>query len=211
MERVLGQLDAEVRIDPADAEPRNIYKLLIGSVVPRPIALVSSISVAGVRNLAPFSFFTVASANPPVVCFCPMISGAGNAKDTLNNIRATRQFVVNIVSEEFVGKMNQCSAEYPPDADEFTESGLTPLKSDLVRPDRVSESQVQMECELLQIVDVSSLPLGGSMVLGQVKLFHIADQLFQNFSLDPRKLHPVGRMAGATYTRTTDLFDLPRP
>src|SRR5580704_10072641 len=119
-------------IDPAVESPQNIYKLMTGAIVPRPIAFVSSLSADGVPNLAPFSFFTAISANPPVICFSPMIrSSDGNRKDTLNNIEATREFALNIVSEDFVSKMNLCAPEYPPDVNEFEMSGLTPIPSDL--------------------------------------------------------------------------------
>ena len=119
-------------VDPSSTAPLNIYKLLVGVVVPRPIAFVSTISADGVANLAPFSFFTVASANPPVLCFTA--SFRDPMKDTLLNVRATKEFVVNIVSEEFAAKMNITSGEYPHGVDEFAESGLTPAPSDLVGP-----------------------------------------------------------------------------
>lgn len=203
-------------LDPALQNPQDIYKLLVGAVVPRPIAFVSSMDAEGVRNLAPFSFFTVASANPPIVCFCPMMRGATGTvlqptKDTLRNVIATREFVVNIVSEEFAAQMNACSAELPPEVDEFLVSGLTPLASDLVRPPRVAESHVQMECRLQQVIHVSTEPLGGSLVLGEVLRFHVRESLLDNFRIDPDKLHAIGRMAGATYTRTRDRFDMERP
>ena len=199
-------------INPAEQDYRNIYKLMVGVIVPRPIAFVSTISPEGVRNLAPFSFFTGISANPPVICFSPMIRGAdGGRKDTLRNIEAVKEFVVNVVSEEFAEKMNICSAEFPPEVDEFQASGLTPIPSDLVKPPRVKESHINMECRLLQIVDVSSKPLGGSIVLGEVLRFHIDDALVDNYKIDPDKLHPIGRLGGPTYTRTTDRFDMSRP
>ena len=203
-------------LNPSEQSPRETYSLLVGSVVPRPIAFVSSIDDHGVRNLAPFSFFTVASANPPIVCFCPMVRpGSQNnlppTKDTLRNIIATREFVLNIVSEEFAAQMNACSAEVPPDVDEFELSGLTPLDSEVVRPPRVAESQVQMECRLEQVVHVSTEPMGGSIVLGEVLRFHIRESLLDGFRIDPDKLHAIGRMAGATYARTTDRFDMERP
>ena len=141
-----------------------------------------------------------------------MIRGADGArKDTLRNIEATREFVVNVVSEDFAAQMNACSAEFPPEVDEFRASGLTPAASDLVRPPRVAESRVAMECVLLQVVDVSAQPLGGSVVLGEVVRFHVADELFDDFKIDPDRLRPIGRMGGPTYTRTTDRFDMPRP
>jgi flavin reductase (DIM6/NTAB) family NADH-FMN oxidoreductase RutF len=203
-------------LDPAKQTSQETYKLLVGTIVPRPIAFVSSLDEHGVRNLAPFSFFTAVSANPPVICFSPMIRGAAKpnlmmTKDTLRNITNTREFVVNIVSEEFAVQMNACSAELPPEVDEFNISGLTPLASDVVHPPRVAESHVQMECRLVQIVTVSADPLGGSLVLGEVLRFHVREALFDNFRIDPDKLRAIGRMAGATYARTTDRFELERP
>jgi flavin reductase (DIM6/NTAB) family NADH-FMN oxidoreductase RutF len=199
-------------VDPASADYHDVYKLMIGAIVPRPIAFVSSISPEGVRNLAPFSFFTGISANPPVICFCPMVRGRDAAtKDTLNNIRSMKEFVVNIVSEEFAQQMNICSAEVAPDVDEFETSGLTPIPSDMVRAPRVAESHINMECRLVQIVEVSAKPLGGSVVIGEVLRFHIDDALVEDFRIDPDKLHPIGRMGGPSYTRTTDRFDLIRP
>jgi flavin reductase (DIM6/NTAB) family NADH-FMN oxidoreductase RutF len=201
-----------VIVNPQEQDYRDIYKLMVGVIVPRPIAFVSTVSPDGIRNLAPFSFFTAISANPPVICFCPMIRGEdASRKDTLRNIEAVREFVVNVVSEEFAAQMNVCSTEFPPDVDEFEVSGLTPIPSDLVKPPRVKESHIHMECRLLQIVDVSAKPLGGSIVLGEVLRFHIDDALFENFKIDPDKLHPIGRMGGPTYTRTTDRFDMVRP
>jgi flavin reductase (DIM6/NTAB) family NADH-FMN oxidoreductase RutF len=201
-----------VTLDPEQQSPQNIYKLMVGAIVPRPIAFVSSISADGVRNLAPFSFFTAISANPPVICFSPMVrSTDGARKDTLNNIEATREFVVNIVSEDFARQMNTCSAEFPPEVDEFEVSGLTAVPSDMVRPPRVAESRINMECRLVQVVHVSPKPLGGSLVIGEVLRFHVADALFSDFRIDPDGLRAIGRMAGSTYTRTTDRFDLQRP
>jgi flavin reductase (DIM6/NTAB) family NADH-FMN oxidoreductase RutF len=213
VEGLLEELDgAGVIVDPARENPANVYKLLIGSVVPRPIAFVSSVSAEGIRNLAPFSFFTVASANPPIVCFCPMIRGSdGGRKDTLQNVEATGEFVVNIVSEDFAEQMNACSGEYAPDVDEFEVSGLTPVSSDLVRPPRVGESRVSMESRLVQVVHVSPKPLGGSIVLGEVVRFHIDESVFEDFRIDPNKLNAIGRMGGAAYARTTDRFDMARP
>ncbi len=198
-------------IDPQEHQPRDIYKLLNGTVVPRPIAFVSSLSANGVRNLAPFSFFTVVSANPPVICFSPLRRANGGAKDTLQNVRDTGEFVVNIVSEGIASQMNTTSADFPPDIDEFAESGLTPQASDLIRPPRVKECGIAMECRLRQIVEVSDRPMGGSLVLGDVLRFHVRDDWFDTFRIDPDKLRAIGRMGGPTYTRTTDRFDMERP
>ncbi|MFN7995599.1 MAG: flavin reductase family protein [Bryobacteraceae bacterium] len=213
MARLLDELDGKkVIVDPGAAEARDVYRLMVAAIVPRPIAFVSTVDPNGVRNLAPFSFFTAISANPPVVCFSPMMRGRDAVrKDTLRNVEATGEFVVNVVSEEFAGQMNICAAEFPPEIDEFEQSGLTPIPSDLVRPPRVKESHVHMECRLLQIVNVSAKPLGGSLVIGEVLRFHVEDGFFQDYQIDPDRLRPIGRMAGSTYTRTTDRFELVRP
>jgi len=199
-------------IDPSQHDPNDIYKLMIGVIVPRPIAFVSSLDLAGVRNLAPFSYFTGCSTNPPVVCFCTSVrNGPRPYKDTLHNVRATGEFVVNIVSEEIAEQMNMTSAEVPPEVDEFELSGLTPLASDLVKPPRVAESKVQMECRLRQIIDVSDKPGGGKLVLGEVLRFHIQDALLDGYKIDADQLRAIGRMGGPTYTRTRDRFAMQRP
>jgi flavin reductase (DIM6/NTAB) family NADH-FMN oxidoreductase RutF len=201
-----------VIINPAASAAMDIYKLMVGVIVPRPIAFVSSISPDGVLNLAPFSFFTAISANPPVVCFSPMVRGSdGSVKDTLRNIAATKEFVVNVVSEDFAQQMNVCSTEFSPDVDEFAASHLTPIPSDLVKPPRVAESHVNMECRLVQIVTISEKPLGGSLVIGEVVRFHVDDAVVRDFKADPDLLRPIGRMGGPTYTRVTDRFDMERP
>jgi flavin reductase (DIM6/NTAB) family NADH-FMN oxidoreductase RutF len=198
--------------DPGNTATGDIYKLMVGSIVPRPIALVSSLDQGNVRNLAPFSYFTACSSNPPVVVFCPILRPAPLlAKDTLRNILATREFVVNIVSEEFVERMNATAAQVGPEVDEFELSGLTPIASELIKPPRVAESHVHMECRLLQVVQVSDQPGGGTLVLGEVLRFHVRAGLVENFRIDPDQLRAVGRMAGSTYVRTTDRFDLERP
>ena len=198
--------------DPGTCATGDIYKLMVGSIVPRPIALVSSLDQGNVRNLAPFSYFTACSSNPPVVVFCPIMRPTPPmAKDTLRNVINTREFVVNIVSEEFVRQMNATAAQVGPEVDEFELSGLTPVASDLIKPARVAESHIHMECRLRQIVQVSDKPGGGSLVLGEVLRFHVREDHVENFRIDPDKLRAVGRMAGSTYVRTTDRFELERP
>lgn len=199
-------------VDPCSTDYLSVYKLLIGSVVPRPIAFVSTISPEGAFNVAPFSFFTVASSNPPVLVFT-----VGNRatpdprKDTLRNITTAREFVVNVVSEEIGAKMNLCAGDYPPEVDEFEVSGLTPIPSDIVKAPRVAESHINMECRLLYTMSMSSLVNGGNLVLGEVVRFHIDDAYFSNYRIDQDKLRAIGRMAGNTYTRTGDRFDMIRP
>jgi flavin reductase (DIM6/NTAB) family NADH-FMN oxidoreductase RutF len=198
--------------DPASNSPGDIYKLMVGSIVPRPIALVSSVDENGIRNLAPFSYFTACSSNPPVVVFCPILRPVPPmAKDTLRNVTTTREFVVNIVSEEFAERMNATAAQVLPEVDEFVLSGLTPIPSELIKPARVAESHIHMECRLLQVVQVSDRPGGGSLVLGEVLRFHVSQDIIKNFRIDPDRLQAIGRMAGSTYVRTTDRFDLERP
>ncbi len=199
-------------INPSEENPKNIYKLMIGAIVPRPIAFVSTVNAEGRPNLAPFSFFTGICANPPVVCFSPTFRASdGGLKDTLRNVQATGEFVVNVVSEDFAAQMNTCSAEFPPEVNEFEVSALTPIPSEIVKPPRVAESHIQMECRLLEVVHISSKPLGGNLVIGEVLLFHVDEALCQDFKIDPERLGAIGRMGGPTYARTTDRFDMPRP
>jgi len=199
-------------LDPRASNYQDVYKVLIGTIVPRPIAFVSTISPEGISNLAPFSFFTAISANPPVVCFCPTRkSGPEPLKDTLRNISATREFVVNIVSEEIAEQMNITAGDFAADVDEFEAAGLTPIPSDLVKPPRVAESHVHMECKLYLTIDISDLPGGGNLVIGEVIRLHIDDAYVDNFKIDPDKLRAIGRMGGNSYVRTTDRFDMIRP
>lgn len=197
-------------IDPTALPAQTMYRVLIGSVVPRPIAFVSTLSADGVLNLAPFSFFNAFCADPPVVGFGPVWRNP--PKDTIANIREMREFVVNVVSEEIAEAMNVCSAEFPPEIDEFQQSKLTPIPSAVVKPPRVKESKIHMECSLLQIVDFSEKPQGGSLVLGQIVRMHVDDDIIDgNYRIDPDKLRAIGRMGGPEYTRTRDRFAMIRP
>ena len=199
-------------VEPSACSIHDIEKLLVGVILPRPIAFVSTISVDGITNLAPFSFFTAVCPKPPVICFCNSIrTRDGQKKDTLRNVEATGEFVVNVVSENFARQMVACSGDYSPDVSEFDISGLTPIASDLVRPPRVKESRVQMECRLLQVVTVSTEPGGGSLVMGEVLRFHVDDGVIASGRVDPDKLRPIGRMGGIDYVRTTDRFSMTRP
>jgi flavin reductase (DIM6/NTAB) family NADH-FMN oxidoreductase RutF len=199
-------------LDPRASNYQDVYKVLIGAIVPRPIAFVSTISPEGILNLAPFSFFTAISANPPLLCFCPTRkSGTEPLKDTLRNISATREFVVNVVSEDIAGQMNTTSGDFAADVDEFEAAGLTPIPSDLVKPPRVAESHVHMECKLYLAIEISDLPGGGNLVIGQVVRLHVDDAYVDNFKIDPDKLRAIGRMGGNSYARTTDRFDMIRP
>jgi flavin reductase (DIM6/NTAB) family NADH-FMN oxidoreductase RutF len=211
LEKLEGIKGEQVTINPAEHDYGSIYKLLIGSIVPRPIAFVSTVNTTGRRNLAPFSFFSAVCSNPPIVLISTSVRKDGTQKDTFTNIEATKEFVVNIVSESFARQMNECSADFPPEVDEFAVSGLTAIPGELVKPPRVGESMIQMECTLANIITFGEGPGSGSTIFGQVVRFHVADELFTNFRIDASRLQPIGRMGGPTYTRTNDRFDLPRP
>ena len=203
-------------IDPAQHPRPQVYKLMVGIIVPRPIALVSTVDRAGVRNLAPFSFFNGVGSNPPTVLFCPTVRAVDeahrdNRKDTLRNVEETGEFVINVVSDAIAAAANATSAEVPPEVDEFVLSGLTPITSEAVRPPRVAESPAQMECKLLQVIYTNRAPGGGVVVLGQVVRFHIREDLFEDFRIDPAGLDAVGRMAGNTWVRTRERIELIRP
>jgi flavin reductase (DIM6/NTAB) family NADH-FMN oxidoreductase RutF len=204
-----------VSFNPADYEPRQIYKLMTGIIVPRPVALVSTVDRNGKHNLAPFSFFTGVGSNPPTVLFCPSVRASGAAadirKDTLRNVEETGEFVINAVSDEIAAAANATAAEVPPEVDEFVLSGLTPQASEVVRPSRVAESPAQMECKLLQVIYTSREPGGGVVVLGQIVRFHLRADLVDNFRVDPAGLDAVGRMAGNTWARTRERIELIRP
>ena len=199
-------------IDPKNQTFRDNYKLMIGSILPRPIAFVSTISKDGIHNLAAYSFFNGITSNPPSLCFAPSRkSSDGSKKDTLINIEETGEFVVNIVTEEIVEPMNETAPEFPPEISEFEEVGLTPLDSKIVKAPRVKESPINMECKLLQVVEVGPPePGGGFLVIGEIVLFHIKDELLENGRIDTGMLKPVGRLAGTEYTTLGKRFSLSR-
>ena len=199
-------------IDPNEIGPQERYKLLIGSVVPRPIALVSTVSEDGKFNIAPFSFFNIAATTPPSVMFTPIRkAGTGEKKDTLINIEQTKEFVVNIVPEGYIQPIHKTSTPYPSEVDEFQETGLTPIASDLVKAPRCKESPIQFECKLTQVVHVgNNTPGSGDVVIGEIVRFHIEDELIENYRIDIEKLKPMARLAGNSYMKVGDIFDIPR-
>ncbi len=202
----------KISINTKEIPFQDRYKLLIGSIVPRPIGFISTISINGIYNVAPFSFFNGVCSEPMTVLFCPVIRGSdGQEKDTLKNIKANKEFVVNIVSEEFAEKMNQSSAEYPPEVDEFKETNLTPSPSKIVKPPLVKESKVNMECKLLHLIEIGNKPGAGSIVIGEVVYFHASEEVYKDGKIILNKLKPIGRLGGADYCRVTDIFSLPRP
>jgi flavin reductase (DIM6/NTAB) family NADH-FMN oxidoreductase RutF len=197
-----------------DSIPRaSLYKILIGSVVPRPIGWISTVNASGQPNLAPFSFFNVVCAKPPTILFCPMIrSTDGNTKDTLNNVKTTGEFVVNIVGEELASQMVETSVEIAPDVNEFELAELESAPSVMVKPPRVAESPIHFECKLTQIVEIGNNPGGGSVVIGEIVHLHVDERvLFGGDKIDLAALKPIGRLAGSGYVRVTDIFEMERP
>ncbi|MCM3732716.1 flavin reductase family protein [Fictibacillus nanhaiensis] len=198
-----------MQFDPKELAEKDVYKLLIGSVVPRPIAWVSTISTEGVVNLAPFSFFNVASRNPPMLCISigPGVGEReGTEKDTLVNIRNQKEFVINVVPSSLGNEMQKTSENLPSNFDEFKAAGLTTLDSTIVKPKRVKEAPIQMECQLEQIIQLGS----DHLVIGRMIRYHINDDYYLgNYKVDLEKLQPLGRLAG-NYSESREFFSLPR-
>jgi flavin reductase (DIM6/NTAB) family NADH-FMN oxidoreductase RutF len=205
-------------IDTEQSSPDFLYKLLIGSVLPRPIAWVSTRSKTGLANLAPFSFFTVASCNPPILCFAPALKIVeangqliGVPKDSLRNIKDTGQFVVNVVSKALAEKMSATSAEFAPDVSEFAQVGLDEAPCQFVEAPRVRQSLINMECTLHQILEFGNHPGAGNLVLGRIVCIHIDDSVYKDGRIDLDVLQPIGRLAGSAYCTIENRFNIARP
>jgi flavin reductase (DIM6/NTAB) family NADH-FMN oxidoreductase RutF len=207
------QLEHSLIIDCRKIETPHLYRVLIGSVAPRPIAWVSTQSTEGQNNLAPFSFFNVFSVAPPVLGFAPGFKraapgGTRTPKDTLRNAIETGEFVVNIVSRKLAEKMNQTSGEYPDDISEFEAAGLTAIPSHIVKPPRVGECLMTMECKLMQTIDFG----GSSLVLGEIILIHLDESVYRHDgTIDLDVLQPIGRLGEDLYSTVNDRFAMPRP
>ena len=196
----------------AERRRRDNFKTLLSCVLPRPIAFVSTISTDGVPNLAPFSFFNAVGTNPPAVIFSPATKADGSDKDTIVNLRAVKEFVVNVVPHNIRNAMNEASYAFPPDVNEFEAAGFTPLESRFVRPFRVAESPVHLECKLIQIVPVGDGPLSANICIGEIVCFHVADEmLLDDGSVDVKKIDLVGRLGGPDYSTIRDRFAMPKP
>jgi flavin reductase (DIM6/NTAB) family NADH-FMN oxidoreductase RutF len=204
-------------VTPSELSHSELYGILLNSVGPRPIAWVSTVGASGQPNLAPFSFFNAVCADPPLLAFAPGLrkpkadKGHGDAKDTLRNIRETKEFVVNIVTYGLAEAMNVTSGEYDASVNEFELAKVTPACSKIVRPPRVAESPVSFECKLYQILDFSTAPTGSSLVIGQVVSIHMDDAHVKEGKLDRNSLDLIGRMGGIQYTRTIQRFEMVRP
>lgn len=196
-------------IDPLHSD--GFYNIMSGVIVPRPIAFVSTVSKEGTVNLAPFSFFNVASTNPPTVFISMGRNTETKPKDTLTNIEETGEFVVNVVIENIAAAMNSTAAEYPEDVNEFDIAGLTQTPSQVIAPPRVLESPVNLECRLKQVIPIGNAGSESGLVLGEVILAHIRDDIIDGNRIDQDKLKAVGRLAGGMYSYTRDQFELIRP
>ncbi len=199
-------------IKPENQSVKELHKLMIGSIVPRPIALVSTISKDNIYNLAPFSYFSGVCPNPPTIVFAPGRRGwDGEKKDTLVNIENKKEFVVNLVSESFADKMVSCATDFEANVDEFSVSKLTPKKSKIVNPPLVLESKINLECKLNQIIEIGNGEIGsGFLVIGTIVLFHIDDAIFEKGKINLEKLMPIGRLAGDWYSKQLDRFEIKR-
>jgi flavin reductase (DIM6/NTAB) family NADH-FMN oxidoreductase RutF len=201
-----------MEINPSELSHNDVNKLLIGSVVPRPIAWVSSLSAEGQPNLAPFSFFTAVCPQPPTVVFCPGVRGIdGGQKDTLHNIRATGEYVINFVTEPLAEQMNITATDVHRDVNEFERAGLTPAPSQVIKPPRVAESPIHFECKLREIVVISDEPGGGNLVIGTMVHIHFDESVYRaGNQVDIAAYQAIGRLGGASYCRVNDFFDLKR-
>lgn len=188
-----------------------LYKLLTGTVIPRPIGWISTVDEMGVNNLAPFSFFNAVGEDPPHVMFSTVRTGDQN-KDTLNNVLQNRQFVVNLVTEDVVIPMNTSAQQVAPEIDEFVLANVTPIPATLIKPMRVKECLVHFECEMVHHYFLEDHKNGGAcVVIGKVLMMHVADEiLLENYKIDLEKYKPIARLAGSNYARLGDIFQVKR-
>lgn len=198
-------------IDPDKNSERENYNFLIGSIIPRPIAFVTTRSKEGILNGAPFSYFNIVSSNPPMISLS-IQRQAGRQKDTARNIVDTKEFVIHIVDEENVEKVNETAANLPSDQSEIMVANLTPIESEKISVSGVKEAKIRMECVLEQ-----SLELGGSetpgcdLIIGKVVQFHIDNSIYEKGRIDPKGLGAVSRLAGVNYAKIGEIFSIERP
>lgn len=200
--------------DPAELPVPRVHQLLLGCVSPRPIALTSTVGADGVVNLAPFSFFNVFSANPPVAVFSPARRGRdASTKHTYDNVKHHPECVINMVSYAMLHQMNITSTEYPGSVDEFVKSGFTPVPSEKVKPPRVAESPAQLECRVREVIELGTGGGAGNLVVCEVVLIHISDRVLDEAGrVAPDKMDLVARMGGHWYSRAkSGLFELAQP
>ena len=201
-------------VDPRSIKPSEFHTYMLGAIAPRPIALASTIDKQGRPNLSPFSFFNAFGSNPPLVIFSPALRGRdGVAKNTLENLREVDEVVINIVNYNIVQQTSLSSTEYPKGVDEFIKAGLTPLASQLIKPFRVKESPVNMECKVREIIQTGVRGGAANLVICEIILMHIDDSVLDSQQkIDPLLIDQVARMGGNWYSRAAKgLFEVPKP
>ncbi|ETP69858.1 hypothetical protein G159_04865 [Planococcus glaciei CHR43] len=197
-------------IDPKQNTERENYKLLIGSIIPRPIAFVTTQSEVGIVNGAPFSYFNIVSSNPPMVSLA-IQRPKGELKDTARNIYGNGEFVVHIVDSENVAKINETAASLPPSKSEVESANLTLIPSAAISVPGINESKVRMECRLVQAIPLGGDGSGSDLFIGEVVRFHVEEAIYENGRIDPRGLDAVSRLAGANYAVIGEIFSIERP
>lgn len=195
----------------ASLSPLEAINLLGSTIYPRPIAWVSTQSPDGINNLAPFSYFSVASVNPPIISFSVLLNGKGEEKDTLINLKANEHFVVNMVDKHQAEQMNQTSADLPPETDEFALAGLTPITVGSGPSPAVKEALAWLECRLHSVQRLGDGPLAGNLVLGEVVNIHIDDQIWQNGRVNMDGWNLIAKLGGHRYSESTQTFSMKRP
>lgn len=204
-----------IDINPKEIPVPRLHQLLMGAVGPRPIAFASTVDLAGNHNLSPFSFFNVFSANPPILIFSPARNGRTNTtKDTYNNVKVVPEVVINIVNYDMVQQTSLSSSPYASDVDEFVKAGFTALESDLIRPLRVAESPVQLECKVLEVKELGTEGGAGNLVICEVVKLHIAEEIMdENGMIDQLKINLVARMGGNWYCHANEhsMFEVAKP
>jgi flavin reductase (DIM6/NTAB) family NADH-FMN oxidoreductase RutF len=197
-------------LDPQQLSNLDMYKILIGSIAPRPIAWAGTRSKDGINNLAPFSFYNCFSSNPPIVGFSPLPRPDGRKKDTLQNVQDSQCFTLSCASFSLVKQMSKSSATLEPGEDEFAYSGLTPAEAVHIKAPYVAEALLVFECRLREIISFGDQPGAGNLILGQISHIHIDESIYANGRIDIDKLDPVGRLAGDWYATVRDRFELQR-
>lgn len=200
-----------MNFDITDLNAQEKYQLLNGGITPRPIAWISTQSKSGINNLAPYSFFTVASCNPPVLLYTQVAQRSGLNKDTFNNLLETGECVVNIATSELVEKVNLSSAALAPEEDEFENAKVSYTQSERVKPLSVASSPVRYECALRETISISEQPAGGTLVLLDVKSVYVQDDIIQDGRINQALLDSIGKMGGDAFSFTKSLIELKRP
>ncbi len=201
----------KMQFDPNDLDYSALYKLLTGSVIPRPIGWISTVDENGINNLAPFSYFNAVGEDPPHVMFST-VRGNNKNKDTLTNVLANKQFVVNMVTEELAEQMNTTSQSVPSDIDEFELAGLTPIPSLKIKPMRVNESPITFECKMVHHYFLENHKQGGScIIIGRIVMMHFDDAVvLDNYKINMENYKPIARLAGSNYSKIGEIFSIKR-